>query len=49
MDWAPVIKGELTKSRLELVNKLADKVGLKKECTQNAKFFVFENNKVHSI
>lgn len=44
-----VIKEDLTKSRLALVNKLSDKLGLKNVWTQNGKIFVFLDKKVHSI
>lgn len=44
-----VIKEDLTKSRLELVNKLSEKLGLKNVWTLNGKIFVFYNKKVHLI
>lgn len=44
-----VVKEDLTKTRLDLVNQVAEKIGVKNVWTQNGKIFVFVNEKKHLI
>lgn len=44
-----VIKEDLTKARLDLVNQIAEKIGLKNVWTQNGKIFVFINDRKQLI